>query len=81
MRLTVEWDLERFPYLWLWQEAGATQEHPWNGAAYFIGIEPFSSYPSEGLPAAVANGTALTIPPESSLGARWSVTVEGQAAP
>ena len=77
IRLTVEWDLERFPYLWIWQELGATAARPWNGEAYFIGVEPFSSYPSEGLPVAVANGTALTIPPESSLGTRWSVTVEG----
>jgi hypothetical protein len=75
VRLTVEWELERFPFLWLWQEMGASPGAPWNSAAYFIGIEPFSSYPSAGPPAAVANGTALTIPPESSLRARWSVAI------
>ena len=76
LRLTVEWDVERLPWLWLWQELGATREHPWNGAAYFIGLEPFSSYPSEGLPAAVANGTALTVPPEGSIRIWWSARVE-----
>ncbi len=76
LRLTVEWDAERLPWLWLWQEAGATQGHPWDGRAWFVGLEPFSSYPSEGLPAAVANGTALTIPPESSIRIWWSATVE-----
>lgn len=76
LRLVVEWDVERLPWLWLWQEAGATQEPPWNGTAWFAGIEPFSSYPSAGLPEAVANGTALTIPPESSVRIWWTATVE-----
>jgi hypothetical protein len=80
VRLTVEWDLEVFPYLWIWQELGATAGRPWFGQAYFIGLEPFSSYPSEGLPAAVANGTALTIAPESSLRTRWSVAIEHAGA-
>jgi hypothetical protein len=76
IRLVVEWDAERLPWLWLWQEAGATRDHPWNGEAWFVGIEPFSSYPSAGLPAAVANGTALTLPPESSARIWWTASVE-----
>jgi hypothetical protein len=76
IRLVVEWDVGRLPWLWLWQEAGATRDHPWNGEAWFVGIEPFSSYPSAGLPAAVANGTALTLPPESSARIWWTASVE-----
>jgi hypothetical protein len=41
-----------------------------------VGVEPFSSYPTDGLPAAVANGSALTLPPLSSLSLDWSVEVQ-----
>jgi hypothetical protein len=65
--LRVEWDAERMPWLWFWQEYGAWLDYPWYGRHYNIGLEPFSSYPSNGLPEAVANGTALVIPPRSSV--------------
>jgi galactose mutarotase-like enzyme len=63
LALRVEWDLERFPFLWIWQENGATTEYPWYGQRYVLGLEPFSSMPSEGLAAAVAGRTALTLAP------------------
>jgi hypothetical protein len=59
--LRVEWDATVLPYLWLWQEFGATTDYPWWGRAYVVGLEPFSSYPTDGLAAAVANGTALRL--------------------
>jgi hypothetical protein len=59
--LLVEWDATVLPYLWLWQELGATTDYPWWGRAYVVGLEPFSSYPTDGLVAAVANGTALQL--------------------
>jgi hypothetical protein len=59
--LLVEWDATVLPYLWLWQELGATTDYPWWGRAYVVGLEPFSSYPTDGLAAAVANGTALRL--------------------
>ncbi|GAA4511883.1 DUF4432 family protein [Nonomuraea ferruginea] len=61
--LRVEWDAEVLPYLWLWQELGATTGYPWWGRAYTVGLEPFSSMPTDGLAAAVANGTALALGP------------------
>lgn len=73
----VEWEPAVYPYLWLWQESGATTDHPWFGRGYVMGIEPFSSYPSEGLPTAVANGTALTIGAGASITTTWSVTTFG----
>jgi hypothetical protein len=57
----VEWDARVMPYLWMWQELGATVDHPWWGRAYVIGLEPFSSYPTDGLAAAVEGGTALRL--------------------
>jgi galactose mutarotase-like enzyme len=59
----VRWDTSTMPYLWYWQEFGATHDWPWYGRAFVAGLEPNSSYPTNGLPDAVANGSALTIAP------------------
>ncbi len=61
--LRVEWDARCMPYLWFWQEFGASQAYPWYGRAYTIGLEPFSSYPTDGIAQAVANETALVLEP------------------
>lgn len=58
MGIKVEWDADRMPYLWYWQEFGATKSYPWYGRHYNIGLEPFSSYPTQGLHKAVENGSA-----------------------
>ena len=73
--LRVTWDAATLPYLWYWQEYGATTGYPWYGRHHNIGLEPFSSYPSEGLAAAIANGTALRFGPgeERSLWLRVAV--------
>jgi hypothetical protein len=71
----VEWDATVLPYLWLWHEFGDTTGHPWWGRAYVVGVEPFSSYPTDGLPSAVANGSALALAPFSSKQLDWSVEV------
>jgi Domain of unknown function (DUF4432) len=57
----LEWDRETMPYIWFWQEFGATEGSPWFGRHYNIGLEPFSSIPAQGLRAAIANGTALLL--------------------
>lgn len=67
LKLRVEWDAKVMPYLWFWQEFGATDGYPWYGRHWNIGLEPFSSYPGAGLEIAVANGTALTLAPNASL--------------
>lgn len=59
--LRVKWDLQQMPYLWFWQEYGASEFYPWYGRHYNIGLEPFSSYPTNGLAEAVDNGTALSV--------------------
>ena len=53
------------PYLWYWQEFGASEGYPWYGRHYNIGLEPFSSYPTDGLAEAVANGSALVWRPRA----------------
>jgi len=61
--IRVEWDIAVMPYLWYWMEYGASKAYPWYGRLYTIGLEPFSSYPTNGLPDAVANGSALEFGP------------------
>ncbi|WCB94862.1 hypothetical protein DSM104299_03602 [Baekduia alba] len=73
----VEWDADRLPYLWLWQELGATTDYPWFGRTYLMGLEPFSSYPTTGLADAVRNDSALRIGPHESVDLTWSVEVVG----
>jgi galactose mutarotase-like enzyme len=59
--IRVEWEVGLMPYLWFWQEYGASRFYPWYGRHYNIGLEPFSSFPTNGLQEAVDNGTALSI--------------------
>jgi hypothetical protein len=54
------------PYLWFWQEFGASRVLPWYGSLYVVGLEPFSSYPTGGMSEAVANGTALRVEPRGA---------------
>ena len=61
LALRVEWDVEQMPYLWFWQEYGASGFYPWYGRHYNIGLEPFSSYPTNGIADAVRNGTAMLL--------------------
>jgi galactose mutarotase-like enzyme len=61
LALRVEWDVGQMPYLWFWQEYGASGFYPWYGRHYNIGLEPFSSYPTNGIAEAVSNGTAMLV--------------------
>jgi len=61
--LRVEWDASVMPYVWFWQEFGRATGYPWYGRHYNVGLEPFTSYPTNGLAEAVANGSALELPP------------------
>jgi hypothetical protein len=51
---TLSWELDVFPYAWLWQELGGTAGRPWFGGAYAMAIEPATSYPASGLGGVVA---------------------------
>ena len=60
------WSLETFPYLWVWRQFNQSNGYPWYGQVYTLALEPWTSYPSAGLLAAIANGTAATIEPGES---------------
>lgn len=59
----MHWDAAMFPYLWLWQEFGAGAGYPWWKRAYTMALEPWTSYPTHGLPGAVERGAQLTLAP------------------
>jgi hypothetical protein len=55
------WDVSVFPHLWYWQVARGAYGYPWYGRTYSMALEPWTSWPGEGLGAAVARGTALRL--------------------
>jgi hypothetical protein len=71
----VTWDARTLPYLWVWQEHGATRAYPWWGRLRTIGLEPFSSHPTAGLAEAVRNGSALRLSPREARDFDLTVTV------
>jgi hypothetical protein len=75
IKVRVNWDKNLFPYLWFWQEFGASSSYPWFGKHYNIGLEPFSSFPTNGLAAAVQNGSAITFEGNETKTSRFSVEI------
>lgn len=71
----LSWDLADFPKLWMWQEIGGGQGMPWYGRAAITALEPQSQTPSHGLEAAVAAGTARSLPPHGRATAGLVFTV------
>ncbi len=57
------WSLDTFPYLWVWRQFNQSSGYPWYGQVYTMALEPWSSYPSAGLLAAIENGSAAKIEP------------------
>jgi hypothetical protein len=88
----LSWDVDVFPYAWLWVELEGTGEAPWCGKARLIGVEPNSTWPANGLAdAARRGGRLLTLQPGAEMtatvrlhvfkphGAIRSVDAKGQA--
>lgn len=48
LAVEVRWDLDVFPYAWLWQELEHTEGYPWFRRAYVTAIEPASLIPGAG---------------------------------
>lgn len=61
LTLRVELGIGQMTYLWFWQEYSASRFYPWYGRHYNVGLEPFSSYPTDGIEEAANNGTAMLI--------------------
>lgn len=57
----MRWEKALFNYLWMWQVCGGSYGYPWYGRTYNLALEPWTSYPSEGLETAIKNGTSLKL--------------------
>jgi hypothetical protein len=55
------WDPAIFRHVWYWQVARGAYGYPWYGRTYSMALEPWTSWPGEGLSAAVQHGTALRL--------------------
>jgi hypothetical protein len=61
-------DPQVFRYIWYWQQMGNVAEgFPWWGRTHTAALEPWTSFPSNGLEEAIDNGTALQLAPGESL--------------
>ncbi len=67
------WDPTAFPHVWLWHQIGG-QGLPWYGRTSLVAIEPASSWPAEGLAAAIERNQAHLVGPHERRTA-WMVVV------
>jgi galactose mutarotase-like enzyme len=73
----LSWPLDVFPVVWLWEEIASTQDPPWNGEAYAVGIEPQTAYPALGMTELRRHGGhGITLGPDRVLGATVTLSVE-----
>lgn len=70
----LRWDGDLFRYLWLWQELGGGAGFPWWQRTHAVALEPWTSYPTLGLPEAVARGSQLTLAPGQTVTTRLTAT-------
>ena len=64
----IRFDPSVFRYIWYWQQMGnVASGFPWWRRLHTQALEPWSSYPSDGLAEAIRNGTALRLGAEEEL--------------
>jgi galactose mutarotase-like enzyme len=75
----LRFDQNVFRYIWYWQQLGdVAQGYPWWGRTHTAALEPWTSYPTNGLNEAIANGTALLLQPGQQIQTRLcAVAYEG----
>jgi hypothetical protein len=57
------WDINVFPYLWMWQVCHGSYGYPWYGRTYNMALEIVTSPPDKGIASAIEDQTALMVPP------------------
>lgn len=64
----IRFDPDVFRYIWYWQQLGDVAEgFPWWGRTHTAALEPWTSYPTNGLLEAIENGTARWLDPGEAL--------------
>lgn len=72
----MEWDKEMFPYVWMWLVCGGSYGYPWYGRTYNLALEPWSSYPGNGLEEAIKNGSALKMQAGEKIGTAFKTYIK-----
>jgi len=70
----MEWDLNKYPYLWIWGMYCGHDSFPWYGRAYTMAVEPWSSIPAN-YDVALANGCVHRLNAGESTETEITVTV------
>jgi galactose mutarotase-like enzyme len=71
----MSWDEKLFPYVWFWQVYGGGSGYPWYGRTYNIALEPWTSWPNDGVEVAVKNGTAPILKAGKTIKTNFSAVV------
>jgi hypothetical protein len=67
----LNFDKDLYRYIWYWQQLGdVAGGYPWWKRLHTMALEPWSSYPTNGLAEAVENGTALLLQPNEIIETR-----------
>ncbi len=69
----VGWELEDYPYIWLWQEFRGSFGYPFYGRCYVMGVEPCSTPTGNGLAESVEGGFAKSLTPGESKRTKYSM--------
>jgi galactose mutarotase-like enzyme len=77
----MRWDGDVFRYLWLWQEFRSGTGFPWWKRVHAVALEPWTSFPTQGLAEAVTRGTQLVVPAGGSVHARLVAAAFTPAGP
>jgi hypothetical protein len=64
----IAFDPKVFRYIWYWQQMGNVADgYPWWSRTHTAALEPWTSYPTNGLEECIANGTAMQLAAGESL--------------
>jgi hypothetical protein len=69
------WPKEIFPYIWFWQNYHGGPGYMWYRRHYNVGIEPWTSIPSNGLLEAIRRRTARRLEGGASVSLEWRTVV------
>jgi len=75
LSVTVEFDPDRYEFVWYWGAFGGFEAAPFFGRNYNVGLEPATSRPVAGLEQAIENGTANHLEAGESVETALSVAV------
>ncbi len=71
----LRFDRAVFRSVWYWQQmGGAADSYPWWGRTHTAALEPWTSYPTDGLLESIANGSAVLLDPGESITTRMIAT-------